>query len=100
MRKKYLPLLIMVAFAFTSMPSINPIADTTIVAEAHGNHGGHHGCGSSYQSDIRENGHYHCGGHSAHSHENGICPYNTSETYCDGSSICYESCEWNQEYHH
>lgn len=58
----------------------NPIVSTTLV-EAHSgrtdSQGGHHdyknksGLGSY---------HYHCGGHPAHLHKNGVCPYDPKDT--------------------
>ena len=60
-------------------------------AYAHGHHGGGHHGGTSYYycgghaAHTHSNGYcpyssvddeyYHCGGHAAHLHENGICPY-------------------------
>lgn len=39
-------------------------------------HGGHYVGGTS-------NYHYHCGGHPAHQHENGVCPYDRKESSFD-----------------
>lgn len=61
------------AFAADQMP--------VTVAYAHGHHSSGHygGCATNY---------YYCGGHSAHTHSNGVCPYadSTSYYYCGGHS--------------
>lgn len=43
-------------------------------------HGGHYVGGTS-------NYHYHCGGHPAHQHENGVCPYDKKESSYDWLTI-------------
>lgn len=101
MKRKYTALFLMAALAFTAVPALNPVADATVVAEAHGgHHGGHHGHRSTHQSDYQETGHYHCGGYAAHSHENGVCPYNTESRCYDNTDPCYESCDQGQGYGH
>ncbi len=44
---------------------------------AHGHHGGGH-CGG-YSANY-----YYCGGHSAHTHSGGVCPYADDYYYCGG----------------
>ena len=77
---------------------LSPAASGTVYA--HGHHGsGHHGsaaanyyCGG-HEAHLHENGvcpyaeeeYYNCGGHEAHLHENGVCPYAEEEYYhCGG----------------
>jgi len=67
------------ALAFSPAASVADPAAVT-VAYAHGHHGSHHGgCSGTY---------YTCGGHSAHLHPDGVCPYASDSTgyYCGVSA--------------
>ena len=52
---------------------------TSIVAEAHS---GRTDASGGHRDNKNKSGlgsyHYHCGGHPAHLHENGVCPYDTA----------------------
>lgn len=49
---------------------LSPVSMVTVSAHGHhGGNGGHHGGQSN--SNVT----YYCGGHGAHCHENGVCPY-------------------------
>lgn len=84
--KKVLSIMLMVLILATVAPS-NPLFNNVLTVEAHSGRtdgsGGHHdyknksGLGSY---------HYHCGGHPAHLHPNGICPYSGSKTSTSNSS--------------
>lgn len=51
-----------------------PASPLMISAEAHG-HGSSH-CGRGWRSsETSQDNYYYCGGHSAHYHSNGVCPY-------------------------
>ena len=65
------------ALVFAPVAGIAGQAQVTTVY-AHGHHGGghHSGGGSTY---------YYCGGHAAHTHTGGTCPY-TADYYCGGHS--------------
>lgn len=89
MRRKHMAWLILAAVVYTAVPSVNPVADAGITAEAHGGHRGGHGC----HERTRES-HYHCNGHEAHDHVDGRCPYWTEEAVHRDSTPCYEACEW------
>lgn len=53
-------------------------------------HGGHHG--SSHHAYESEHHYYHCNGHSAHLHPDGICPYYSSaSTTVKGTSKYYRA---------
>lgn len=63
------------ALAITSAVLLTPASDVY----AHGNCGGHHSSSTSY---------YYCGGHAAHTHAGGVCPYaneNLHYYYCGGN---------------
>ncbi len=62
------------AFAIASTVFLMPASDVY----AHGHGGYHHGSGTGY---------YYCGGHDAHTHTGGVCPYageNVSYYHCGG----------------
>lgn len=74
------------ALIFT--PAAAGIPDNAIVSEAHSGRtdssGGHH---DNKNASGLGSYHYHCGGHPAHLHEGGVCPYSTSSaSYNDDSS--------------
>lgn len=101
MKKTYKALFLAAMLAFTAIPALNPVADASLVAEAHGSRHGHrssshHSSRSYCGSDSQETGHYHCYGYEAHSHEDGVCPYNTDGACADNAAPCYESCESGQ----
>lgn len=58
-----------------------PLPQLSITSEAHSgrtdSHGGHKD--NKNKSDLGSY-HYHCGGHPAHLHENGVCPYAATTT--------------------
>lgn len=58
--------------------SFTTVGQSVTVAYAHGCHGGGH-CGTATN-------YYYCGGHSAHTHYNGVCPYADDDVYyyCGG----------------
>lgn len=91
MKRTYKALFLAAVLTFTIVPALNPVADTTVTAEAHG-------CHSS--RSHRSSGHYHCNGHEAHFHENGICPYYADDKCTDDAAPCYESCEQNHDRGH
>ncbi len=66
------------AAALIGAVSFTTAGQSATVAYAHGHHGGGH-CGS-YTN------YYYCGGHSAHTHRGGICPYADDDPYyyCGG----------------
>lgn len=54
---------------------------------AHGHHGGGHHGGGNYGNYGNCGGSYYCGGHEAHQHPNGVCPYaNSSAGNVDNSN--------------
>ena len=58
-------------------------AGSAVTVSAHGHHGGCHG-GYSYSTSTS---YYYCGGHAAHTHHNGVCPYDGTGSgyyYCGG----------------
>lgn len=61
------------AFAIASTVFLLPASDVY----AHGHGGSHHSSSTSY---------YYCGGHSAHTHTGGVCPYADEDVYyhCGG----------------
>lgn len=64
------------AFAVSSAVFVTPAS--SVYAHGHGHNGGHHSSSTSY---------YYCGGHDAHTHSNGVCPYedeNVSYYHCGG----------------
>ncbi len=84
-RTKRILLAMTLAGAITLTPAAFAAGQMPVtVAYAHGHGGWHHG-GSTTS-------YYYCGGHSAHTHSNGICPYTTTSTsstsyyYCGGHS--------------
>lgn len=65
--------------AITLLASGYTFNNSVIVAEAH-HGGGHHRGNRSYNTS------YYCGGHEAHQHNSGICPYATDTTTDTGTS--------------
>lgn len=59
------------------------VAPNTFVG-AHGHHGSHHS-NSSYSQNY-----YYCGGHEAHYHNGGVCPYD-DYYYCGGHEAHYHN---------
>lgn len=74
----------MVSFA-PAAPAVNPSPATTALA-----HSGRTDRNGGHRDNRNASGlgsyHYHCGGHPAHLHENGICPYASSSTGSASSS--------------
>ncbi len=72
----------------TTVPQINPIPNDVIVAEAHS---GRTDSSGGHKDNKNKSGlghyHYHCGGHPAHLHKNGVCPFsgNSSKTATSSS---------------
>ena len=72
-----------------------------LTVSAHGHHGGgHHGEGYRGGNNASDVTYYYCGGHDAHCHENGVCPYDTvsgsdgdvTYYYCGGHDAhCHEN---------
>lgn len=87
MRKGNLAVLLASALIWTAVPQVNPIPTDVIVSEAHSgrtdSHGGH-------KDNKNKSGlgyyHYHCGGHPAHLHSNGVCPYSSNATSSQSGS--------------
>lgn len=87
MRKNKLAVLLASALICTAVPQINPIPTDMIVAEAHGgrtdSRGGH-------KDNKNKSGlgsyHYHCGGHPAHLHTDGVCPYSSASSNTTSSA--------------
>lgn len=67
---------LLVGVFMTSVPQMNPVG----VAEAHS---GRTDSGGGHKDNKNKSGlgsyHYHCGGYSAHLHENGVCPYQSTQ---------------------
>lgn len=57
----------LLAAALIGAVSFSTVGQSSTVAFAHGHHGGGH-CGSNTN-------YYYCGGHRAHTHSGGVCPY-------------------------
>lgn len=68
----------LLAVVLAGMVSITPVAGGTgqifmATVYAHGHHGG-----NSHHGNSGTAGYYYCGGHEAHQHPNGTCPYANS----------------------
>lgn len=68
----------LLAAALIGAVSFSTVGQSATVAFAHGHHGGGH-CGTSTN-------YYYCGGHRAHTHSGGVCPYADEDCYyyCGG----------------
>lgn len=79
MKRQKIILLLLASVLFTSVPQANLIADTTVVAQAHG---GRTDSSGGHKDNKNASGlgsyHYHCGGYPAHLHTNGVCPYRST----------------------
>ena len=58
----------LLAAALVGAVSFTAAGQSVTTAYAHGHHGGGH-CGG------RSTNYYYCGGHAAHTHDGGVCPY-------------------------
>ena len=67
----------LLAAALVGAVSFTAAGQSVTTAYAHGHHGGGH-CGG------RSANYYYCGGHSAHTHSGGVCPYADDYYYCGG----------------
>lgn len=80
MKKNKAAIFLAVLMACTSAPQVMEVPGT-IVAEAHS---GRTDASGGHRDNKNKSGlgsyHYHCGGHPAHLHENGVCPYDTSSS--------------------
>lgn len=87
MRKRNFAILIVSALIWTAVPQANPIATDVIVAEAHG---GRTDSSGGHKDNKNKSGlgyyHYHCGGHPAHLHTDGVCPYSSNSSSSQGAS--------------
>ena len=81
MRRRYTASLLLASMLFAAIPQANPIADVSIVAEAHG---GRTDSSGGHKDNKNASGlgsyHYHCGGYPAHLHTGGVCPYRSGST--------------------
>ena len=80
---------------------LSPVSMVTVSAHGHhGGNGGHHGGQSN--SNVT----YYCGGHGAHCHENGVCPYagetdaNVGTDENAGTDVPYYYCGGHEGHHH
>ena len=80
---------------------LSPVSMVTVSAHGHhGGNGGHHGGQSN--SNVT----YYCGGHGAHCHENGVCPYagetdvNVGTDVNAGTDVPYYYCGGHEGHHH
>lgn len=78
-------------------PASNLISPhSAAVAYAHGHHGGHNGTGQSANTEY-----YYCHGHDAHTHENGVCPYDDDHCgYPVNDSSDYYYCHGHDAHTH
>ena len=87
MRKRNFNVFMISAMICTMVPQINPIQQDIIVAEAHS---GRTDSSGGHKDNKNKSGlgyyHYHCGGHPAHLHNNGTCPYSSSGSKSSTSS--------------
>lgn len=81
MKKHKLIAWLLSSLIFASVPPMNPINDATILSQAHG---GRTDSSGGHKDNKNKSGlgyyHYHCGGHPAHLHTDGICPYADNST--------------------
>lgn len=81
MKKSNFAVLLLSAIICTAVPQVNPIPTDVIVAEAHG---GRTDANGGHKDNKNKSGlgsyHYHCGGHPAHLHTDGGCPYSSGST--------------------
>ena len=79
MKQKKIASLLLAALVFSAVPQVSPFPDSTITAEAHGgrtdSRGGHK---DNKNASGLGSYHYHCGGHPAHLHSGGVCPYSST----------------------
>ena len=75
----------------------SPVSMVTVLA--HGHHGGSGGqhCGQSTPNSVT---YYYCGGHEAHHHENGVCPYAGEAAGSAGTDESYYYCGDHEAHHH
>lgn len=87
MRKGNFAILLVSALIWTAVPQANPISTDVIVAEAHG---GRTDSSGGHKDNKNKSGlgyyHYHCGGHPAHLHTDGVCPYSSNSSSQAASS--------------
>lgn len=90
MKKGKIACMLLAAVLLANVPAGAGIPSSVVVAEAHGGRtdasGGHHD--NKNKSGLGSY-HYHCGGHPAHLHTNGMCPYvggSASSTSSSGAS--------------
>lgn len=75
--KKFLVTAMVLSLSFTGISPI--ITNTTITAQAHsGRTDGNGGHKDNHNKSGLGGYHYHCGGYDAHLHNNGVCPYSSS----------------------
>ena len=70
----------LLAVALAGAVALTPAASAgqgPVTAYAHGHHGGGHHITASTS-------YYYCGGHAAHTHSGGVCPYADNYYYCGG----------------
>jgi His-Xaa-Ser repeat protein HxsA len=80
--KKYIKTFLVILLAIVASIAPLPISYTNaITVEAHS---GRTDSSGGHKDNKNKSGlgsyHYHCGGHPAHLHKNGVCPYSTSTT--------------------
>lgn len=76
------------------MLSLLPQSPVIIEAQAHGCRGGHHNSGSAGGY------YYHCGGHPAHLHTDGVCPYAGSSTVTTQTVPAGNTAGWHHDEGH
>ncbi len=74
-----------IAFIVITMllsPGVDVFLNTSIVSMTADAHSGRTDSSGGHKDNKNKSGlgsyHFHCGGHPAHLHENGVCPYDTS----------------------
>ncbi|MBS5065751.1 MAG: YHYH domain-containing protein [Hungatella hathewayi] len=78
---KKLAVTLMSGFLLASAITVLPASPFVVEAEAHsGNTDSHGGHRDNRNASGLGSYHYHCGGHPAHLHTNGVCPYAASDT--------------------
>ena len=85
--------LIAAACICVSLPAAAVFESTAVTAEAHSHSRRADAGGYRDNRDWRgmRNDHYHCGGHPAHLHENGICPYSPAVVSPSGNNVSQAS---------